>query len=71
MGGDGGFCAPARTQLIDYAIQMNRMWGKTGILNDGHASIETDAVDGLGDAHPSFAELIASALGTAFPDGSR
>ncbi|MFI2116681.1 type I-E CRISPR-associated protein Cas7/Cse4/CasC [Streptomyces rubiginosohelvolus] len=65
----GGYAAPSRTTLSEYAENANRLLGTDGILDAGWAGVDTKGLDGLGTRHTSFDTLIHAALTSAMPSG--
>lgn len=63
--GQGGYAAPSRTTLSEYAEAANRLLGTSGILTSGWAGIDAKGLDGLGTRHTGFDTLIDAALTTA------
>ncbi|MEV7416612.1 type I-E CRISPR-associated protein Cas7/Cse4/CasC [Streptomyces sp. NPDC089919] len=66
----GGFAAPSRTALTEYARVANKLLGERHILGAGWASIDTKDLEGLGSHFDSYDELVDSALTTAFAAGA-
>ncbi|MFI8963078.1 type I-E CRISPR-associated protein Cas7/Cse4/CasC [Streptomyces sp. NPDC053493] len=62
---EGGYAAPSRQALADYARAANTMLGTSSILTSGWTSLETKDLDGLGTRHDAFDDLITTALDTA------
>jgi CRISPR system Cascade subunit CasC len=65
----GGWSAPSRRALAEYAATMERLWGIDGRVKAAHASVEDKPLGGLGDPVPSFPDLIDTAIEAAFPPG--
>ncbi|MGW7063523.1 type I-E CRISPR-associated protein Cas7/Cse4/CasC [Streptomyces sp. NPDC054904] len=70
---EGGYSAPTREALADYARAANTMLGTRHIVGAGWTSLETKTLQGLGTRHDSFDDLLTAALDTALtqPDGPR
>ncbi|MEU2870160.1 type I-E CRISPR-associated protein Cas7/Cse4/CasC [Streptomyces olivoreticuli] len=66
-GGDGGYSMPSRTALGAYAQNINRLTGNRNRPFHGHAGIDEQAIDGLGDRFESFPDLVEAAVDTALP----
>ncbi|WP_239331313.1 type I-E CRISPR-associated protein Cas7/Cse4/CasC [Frankia sp. CiP3] len=67
-GPEGGCGEPARDALTDYAAGLHQVWGRDGVLLDGHASIDGKPRDkGLGTQYGSYPELLAGAVAVAYP----
>ncbi|WP_239404721.1 type I-E CRISPR-associated protein Cas7/Cse4/CasC [Frankia sp. Cj3] len=65
---EGGCGEPARDALTDYAAGLHQVWGRDGVLLDGHASIDGKPRDkGLGTQYGSYPELLAGAVAVAYP----
>lgn len=64
----GGFSRPSRQALATYAQAINRLTGNRNRPFHGHAGISTEALDGIGDAHDSFPDLIDAAVDAALPE---
>ncbi len=65
---EGGCGEPARDALTDYAAGLHQVWGRDGVLLDGHASIDGKPRDGgLGAQYGSYQELLAGAVAVAYP----
>ncbi|MBU3063158.1 type I-E CRISPR-associated protein Cas7/Cse4/CasC [Nocardia sp. NEAU-G5] len=62
-----GWAAPSRYALSAYASRLRKLWGSTGIVWDGYASIDQDPLTGLGATMDSFTDLIDHAMAAAFP----
>ncbi|MGW0855100.1 type I-E CRISPR-associated protein Cas7/Cse4/CasC [Streptomyces sp. NPDC002690] len=60
--GQGGFSAPSRTTLSDYAAAANRLIGTTGILTSGWAGVDAKDLEALGTHHTGFDTLIDATL---------
>ncbi len=65
----GGWAAPSRRALAEYAISMHRLWGNGGTVQATHASVEEKPITGLGEQVASFADLIDTTVQAAFPPG--
>jgi CRISPR system Cascade subunit CasC len=65
----GGWSAPSRRALAEYATTIHRLWGTDGIVQATHASIEDKPLAGLGEQASSFADLIDTTVRAAFPPG--
>ncbi len=63
---EGGFAAPSRHALADYAERLHDLWGAEGIVVHGHAVID-GKLDGLGERHRSFHSLLTTAVRAAYP----
>ncbi|MCX4554285.1 type I-E CRISPR-associated protein Cas7/Cse4/CasC [Streptomyces sp. NBC_01500] len=63
--GQGGFSGPSRQALSDYAQAANTLLGTANILTSGWAALDAKGLDGLGERHDSFDNLITSALASA------
>lgn len=66
MDAAGGFAAPARRALGQYADTINNLWDSGGSLLRAYAGV--DKVDGLGEAYPSYQRLIAAAVTAGFSE---
>lgn len=64
----GGYSAPSRAKLAEYATHLNRLTAGRNRRFHGHASIDPDPLPGLGHAHPSYPELIEGAVDAALPE---
>lgn len=64
---DGGFAAPSRTRLADYAQAAHTLLGTRALLTSGWAGLDTTDLAGLGNRHASFDTLITHALDAALP----
>ncbi|WP_206184893.1 type I-E CRISPR-associated protein Cas7/Cse4/CasC [Thermoactinospora rubra] len=64
---EGGLAEPSRRRLAEYAARLERLWGASGLVRSGYASIDEKALDGLGEARASFAELIDDTVTAAYP----
>ncbi|MCB5180672.1 type I-E CRISPR-associated protein Cas7/Cse4/CasC [Streptomyces antimicrobicus] len=62
---EGGFAAPSRQALADYARAVNTMLGTRHIVSAGWTSLETKTLQGLGTRHDAFDDLLAAALHAA------
>ncbi|MFC9635128.1 type I-E CRISPR-associated protein Cas7/Cse4/CasC [Streptomyces mirabilis] len=62
----GGFAAPSRQVLDDYATAASRLLGGRGLLTSGWASLETKDLKGLGNRADSYPDLINTAVTAAF-----
>jgi CRISPR system Cascade subunit CasC len=65
----GGWSSPSRRALAEYAATMHRLWGNGGLVRAAHAAVEDKPLAGLGDAVPSFADLVDTTVQAAFPPG--
>ena len=65
----GGWSAPSRRALAEYATTINRLWGTGGTRHATYASVEDKPLAGLGDQVASFADLIDTTVHAAFPPG--
>ncbi|MCD0485203.1 type I-E CRISPR-associated protein Cas7/Cse4/CasC [Streptacidiphilus sp. ASG 303] len=61
----GGFSAPSRKALADYAATVDRLTGGRHRSFHAHAGVQT--LDGLGTPYDSFPELITAAVDAALP----
>ncbi|MFG2622995.1 type I-E CRISPR-associated protein Cas7/Cse4/CasC [Streptomyces sp. NPDC048507] len=70
---EGGYGAPTREALADYARAANTMLGTRHIVTAGWTSLETKTLQGLGTRHDSFDDLLTTTVTTALtqPDGPR
>ncbi|MCO1575836.1 type I-E CRISPR-associated protein Cas7/Cse4/CasC [Crossiella sp. SN42] len=66
--GTGGFGAPSRQGLATYATQVNTLLGTQTLPFAGHAALQQETLDGLGQRHASFGQLIGAALAAAAPE---
>ncbi|WP_214109296.1 type I-E CRISPR-associated protein Cas7/Cse4/CasC [Acrocarpospora catenulata] len=66
-----GLAAPSRDQLSRHAERLEKLWGTAGVLHSAYACIDEKPLNGLGDPEDSFAELIAGAVGAAYPGASQ
>ncbi|QSI48078.1 type I-E CRISPR-associated protein Cas7/Cse4/CasC [Thermobispora bispora] len=62
---ENGLAEPSRRKLSQYAEQLERLWGRAGIVRDGHASIDDKPLPGLGETFASFSELIGAMVDAA------
>ncbi|MFF5488787.1 type I-E CRISPR-associated protein Cas7/Cse4/CasC [Streptomyces virginiae] len=70
----GGFSGPSRDALAEYAGQVHRLTGDRNRPFHGHAGVNAEPYENLGDAHQSYDGLIAAAVDAALPetgDGGR
>ncbi|MFD3680387.1 type I-E CRISPR-associated protein Cas7/Cse4/CasC [Streptomyces sp. NPDC058613] len=70
----GGFSRPSRAALSGYAGHVHRLTGDRHRLFHGHAGIDPDPYENLGDVHQSYGALLSAAVDTALPepgDGSK
>ncbi|MFF9378185.1 type I-E CRISPR-associated protein Cas7/Cse4/CasC [Streptomyces griseoluteus] len=58
----GGFLAPSRQALADYAALATRMTGTRHRAGHGHLTLHPEPLAALGPHHPSYEEFIAAAL---------
>jgi len=65
----GGWSAPSRRALAEYATTMHRLWGSGGMVQATHAAVEDKPLAGLGDPASSFTELVDTTIQAAFPPG--
>jgi CRISPR system Cascade subunit CasC len=61
----GGYAAPSRRQLADYAHRLHILWGGDGVIVHGHAGIDAKSLEGLGVRHASYPQLINAAVTAA------
>ncbi|MGW1766489.1 type I-E CRISPR-associated protein Cas7/Cse4/CasC [Streptomyces sp. NPDC002073] len=64
----GGFAAPSRLAMAQYAGQIHRLTGGRNRPFHGHAGIDADPHEHLGAAHDSYADLITAAVDAALPE---
>ncbi|WP_369185398.1 type I-E CRISPR-associated protein Cas7/Cse4/CasC [Streptomyces sp. Y1] len=64
----GGYSAPSRIALADYAKNLNRLTGGRNRRFDGHASIDPDGYQGLGRSYDSYPALVTAAVDAALPE---
>ncbi|MEU9305772.1 type I-E CRISPR-associated protein Cas7/Cse4/CasC [Streptomyces sp. NPDC048269] len=64
----GGFSRPSRAALADYAAQVHRLTSNRHRLFHGHAGIDPDPYESLGDTHQSFDALLCAAVDAALPE---
>ncbi|MEU7890631.1 type I-E CRISPR-associated protein Cas7/Cse4/CasC [Microbispora bryophytorum] len=55
---ENGLAVPSRRQMSHYAERLERLWGTSGVIRHGYASIEDKPLAGLGAAYDSFGEII-------------
>ncbi|WP_127354016.1 type I-E CRISPR-associated protein Cas7/Cse4/CasC [Actinacidiphila soli] len=67
----GGFAAPSRQALDDYATAAGGLLGGRGLLKSGWASLETKELGGLGSRADSYPDLIDAAVTAAFAEGTQ
>ncbi|WP_042368918.1 type I-E CRISPR-associated protein Cas7/Cse4/CasC [Streptacidiphilus neutrinimicus] len=65
---NGGFSAPSRAALDDYATRINRLLGTDNTAFLGHAAVHDDKPTGLGAAHDSYTALVDAAVATALAE---
>lgn len=64
----GGFSRPSRQALDTYAHNINRLTGERHRAFHGHTVIDPEEkFTGLGDAHPSYHQLVEAAVEAALP----
>ncbi|MFI1060350.1 type I-E CRISPR-associated protein Cas7/Cse4/CasC [Streptomyces spororaveus] len=64
----GGFSGPSRDALAEYAGQVHRLTGDRNRPFHGHAGVNAEPYENLGDPHQSYDELIAAAVDAALPE---
>jgi len=62
---DGGFAAPSRKALADYAVAARKLLGDRGLLKAGWACWDDDDLPGLGERYGSFPDLIGATVDAA------
>ncbi|MFJ9597974.1 type I-E CRISPR-associated protein Cas7/Cse4/CasC [Streptomyces virginiae] len=63
----GGYAIPSRTALTAYATAVNTLMGSRHIVTAGWASSHTKDLEGIGQRHDSFDELVDQAVTAALP----
>jgi CRISPR system Cascade subunit CasC len=66
---DAGWGTVSRTALSDYAERIGRLLGDNGVLYSGHACVDDEKRESLGQRVDSYAELAARAIEAAWPEG--
>ncbi|WP_263167939.1 type I-E CRISPR-associated protein Cas7/Cse4/CasC [Streptomyces sp. SCSIO ZS0520] len=66
MAPEGGFAAPSRDALAEYAGEVDEFMGTDGILLAGWTGREAKDLNGLGTRHPSVDKLVTAAADRAF-----
>ncbi|MFI6476301.1 type I-E CRISPR-associated protein Cas7/Cse4/CasC [Nonomuraea sp. NPDC050663] len=67
---ENGLAEPSRQRLADYAVRLGKLWGASGLVRSGYASVEEKRLDGLGEERVSFGELISDSAASAYPGTS-
>ncbi|MBP2477614.1 CRISPR system Cascade subunit CasC [Crossiella equi] len=63
----GGFGAGSRAALAAYAGKVNALLGSKNLPFAGHATLDDDTLDELGQRHDGFPDLVTAALAVAAP----
>ncbi|MEV7124205.1 type I-E CRISPR-associated protein Cas7/Cse4/CasC [Kitasatospora griseola] len=68
---EGGYSAPSRNALAEYAAAANTLLGNRGIVAAGWAGIDPKSPMELGERAASFPALIDAAIAAAYPQADR
>jgi CRISPR system Cascade subunit CasC len=58
----GGYAAPARPALNDYAEKIYRLLGRRGIVHHAHTSVDDKPLEALGEAVDSYDDVVSQAV---------